>query len=321
MTIDVDRTVRLLSSRRRSRTTLGALLAARVRTVAFESSNTVTNAGQRRRGRPDIRAGLDLDSRACSIRHAEHDDRAAVRRPARSRRSGRSSTTRTSGRFPPIGWSSRSRRCSSAADGQYRSKIGLSPARALLDRRQLRCRRARADAACSTTRPADATGYVNSMWEMQTRAVQGGRDQQLQRRPAGTRQAAARSVLRARDVFAGARARAGRPSHSRVRIRNGPIRSIGGLRFGPGDAPFTAGQRADGAPSAGDPPPPSVDWPVVTRNSTWSSAARSWGTTFSPLSQTGRRPPLRRPSVRRRHAVSRRRTRSRPQLAVGFGRL
>ncbi len=100
------------------------------------------------------------------------------------------------------------------ADGQYRSKIGLSPSRA-------RSIAGSYDAAAHVltlvqySRPANATSYVNSMWESTERTVQGGRRQQLQRRPARTRSAAAGSVLRARNLFAGARVGAGGPSHAR----------------------------------------------------------------------------------------------------------
>jgi hypothetical protein len=78
-------------------------------------------------------------------------------------------------------------------DGQYRSKIGLSPSRAMPIAGSY-------DAASHTltlvqyTRPPKATGYVNSMWEIQ-KSRAGRRDQQLQATVRRRRATAARSFF------------------------------------------------------------------------------------------------------------------------------
>jgi hypothetical protein len=58
------------------------------------------------------------------------------------------------------------------ADGQYRSKIGLPPSRALSVAGSYDAS-ARVLTLVQFTRPADAHGYVNSMWEIQREPYRG----------------------------------------------------------------------------------------------------------------------------------------------------
>ena len=115
------------------------------------------------------------------------------------------------------------------ADGQYRSKIGIPPARALPLAGSY-------DSAAHVltlvqyTRPADASRYVNSMWEYSEGAFQRRRGQQLQRRTACSGKAAARTLLRARDLVARSRPGSGselytRSSHVSFRRPGGRARS------------------------------------------------------------------------------------------------
>ena len=115
-------------------------------------------------------------------------------------------------------------------DGRYRSKIGLSPGarRPVLGSYDAR------DAVLTLVqfdRPRDARDYVNSMWEVQKEPLRGRRGEQLQRRPARAGSEAARTVLRARDLFARGRAARGRvarppPSHDPRRGGQGALDAI-----------------------------------------------------------------------------------------------
>jgi hypothetical protein len=110
MTVDVDRTVRLLSSEDVTRL-LGASPGSAVRTVAFESSNTVTNAGNAE-WKPET--GL-VSVWILGMFNPSTDTTIVLPyMPGPESSAVPSSTTRTSGKSPPIGSSSRLRRCSSA---------------------------------------------------------------------------------------------------------------------------------------------------------------------------------------------------------------
>ena len=103
--MEVDRTVRLLSGGEIAMF-LGDKPGDAVRTVAFESANTVSNIGSRGVA-AGVRAGIRVDPG-----HVQpvpvHDDRHSLRRRIKPR-SARSSTMRTSARCPPIDSSSNHR--------------------------------------------------------------------------------------------------------------------------------------------------------------------------------------------------------------------
>ena len=197
--IDVDRTVRLLSP-----ADFGAVLGespgSAVRTVAFESSNTITNVG-REQWRPE--SGLvSVWILGCSIRLRRRPSSFPLS-PARSRRSGQSSTTHTSGGSRAIGRSSKIRRFSlggRALPQQDRIVATAGAADGWQLRRVTTCAdvgAVHASRGCPQLRELDVGDSA--------RALQGRRDQQLQRRPAGAGKGATRTVLRARDVLTGAR--------------------------------------------------------------------------------------------------------------------
>jgi hypothetical protein len=168
LTLDVDRTVRLLSAADAA-ARLGVEPGSAVRMVAFESSNTVTNAGaepwRSESGLPSIWIlGQFNPSTATTI--------------AIPFASGPESTLGPIvndayfGKVPADRLAVRDSTILFRADGQYRSKIGVPPSRAL-------------PAAGSYdgsghvltlvqyTRPADATSYVNSMWGVQQEPYKG----------------------------------------------------------------------------------------------------------------------------------------------------
>jgi hypothetical protein len=166
--IDVDRTVRLLSGPDVT-TQLGASPGNGVRTVAFESSNAITNAGtapwQPQSGLVSVWIlGMFSPSPGTII--------ALPFTPGPESTLGPIVNAAYFGNVPPdrliVGASSVFFR----GDGQYRSKIGLSPARALPIAGSY-------DASghvltlVQYTRPADAAPYVNSMWEIQRAPYKG----------------------------------------------------------------------------------------------------------------------------------------------------
>ena len=126
MTIDVDRSVRLLS-RSGDREQLGSAPGHGVRQVAFESSNTVTNAGTKRvesRSQGWFRSGFSGSSIRPRGRPSRYPLPTALNRP-RSVRQRR--VLRQGSAGPP---DVKGSVVLLRADGQYRSKIGLPPARA-----------------------------------------------------------------------------------------------------------------------------------------------------------------------------------------------
>ena len=168
MTIDVDRTVRLLSTADVTRL-LGASPGNAVRTVAFESSNTVTNAGSAE-WKPET--GL-VSVWILGMFNPSTDTTIVLPfTPGPESTLGPIVNDAYFGKVP----ASRLVIAPSAVffrgDGQYRSKIGLSPSRALETA-------ASYDASghvltlVQYTRPAGATRYVNSMWEIQREPYKG----------------------------------------------------------------------------------------------------------------------------------------------------
>lgn len=168
MTIDVDRSVRLLSDQEIAKQ-LGSAPGHGVRQVAFESSNTVTNAGTK----PWVK-----ESGLVSIwilGQFNPTPRTTIALPVTA---GPEATLGPFvndayfGKVPPDRLVVKGSVVLLRADGQYRSKIGLPPARA-------RSVAGSYDAAAHVltivqySRPMDATSYVNSMWEMQKEPYKG----------------------------------------------------------------------------------------------------------------------------------------------------
>ena len=168
MTVDVERTVRLLSSGDVARL-LGVSPGSAVRTVAFESSNTVTNAGN---------AEWKPDTGLVSVWILGMFNPSAETTIVLPFTPGPESTLGPIVNDAYFGKVRADRLVIAPSavffrgDGQYRSKIGLSPSRALETAGSY-------DASghvltlVQYSRPADATGYVNSMWEIQREPYKG----------------------------------------------------------------------------------------------------------------------------------------------------
>ena len=166
--IDVDRTVRLLTSKEIA-TDLGTAPGSGVQAVAFESSNSVTNRGA---------AAWNKDSGLVSIwilGQFNPTPRTTIALPivAGSEATlGPIVNDAYFGKVPPDRLTVKGSVVLFRADGQYRSKIGLPPARA-------RSIAGSYDAAAHVltlvqySRPDNATSYVNSMWEIQKEPFHG----------------------------------------------------------------------------------------------------------------------------------------------------
>jgi hypothetical protein len=168
LSIDVDRTVRLLSSADIMRL-LGASPGGAVRTVAFESSNTVTNAGS-----TEWKPESGLISVWILGMFNPSTDTTVVLPFAPGPESTRGPIVNDAyfGKVPADRLVTTASAVFFRGDGQYRSKVGLSPSRALQTA-------ASYDASghvltlVQYTRPSDATRYVNSMWEIQREPYKG----------------------------------------------------------------------------------------------------------------------------------------------------
>ena len=166
--IDVDRAVRLLSGADLVRL-LGESPGNGVRTVAFESSNTVTNVGraqwQRETGLVSVWIlGMFNPSSQTTI--------VLPFVPGPESTLGPIVNDAYFGKVPADRLIVKPSAVFFRGDGQYRSKIGLSPSRALTTA-------ASYDAlghvltVVQYTRPAGAERYVNSMWEIQREPYKG----------------------------------------------------------------------------------------------------------------------------------------------------
>ena len=160
--MNVDRAVRLLSGGEIA-TFLGEAPGNAVRTVAFESANTVSNSGPEA-WRPE--SGLvsvwilgmfnPTPSTTIAVPFAEGPE-ATLGPIVNDKYFGKVPGDRLVIRPPVIFF---------RGDGQYRSKIGLTPARALPIAGSYD-RDVRVLTLIQYHRPPDATRYVNSMWEIQ----------------------------------------------------------------------------------------------------------------------------------------------------------
>jgi len=169
MTVDVDRTVRLLSSEDVARL-LGVSPGSAVRTVAFESSNTVTNAGNAE-WKPET--GL-VSVWILGMFNPSADTTIVLPyTPGPESSSGPIVNDAYFGKVPADRLVITPLAVFFRGDGQYRSKIGLSPLRAQQTA-------ASYDASghvltlVQYTRHVDgAARYVNSMWEIQREPYKG----------------------------------------------------------------------------------------------------------------------------------------------------
>jgi hypothetical protein len=166
--LEVERTVRLLDDSEIA-TNLGVLPGTAVKRVAFESSNAVTNSGktawQAESGLVSIWIlGMFTPSPATTI--------AIPFAPGPENTLGPVVNDAYFGKVPGDRLVVRDGMLFFRGDGQYRSKIGLPPSRALTIAGSY-------DAASHVltlvqyTRPPDATRYVNSMWEIQQEPYKG----------------------------------------------------------------------------------------------------------------------------------------------------
>ncbi len=166
--IEVDRTVRLLTGADVT-AQLGESPGSSVRTVAFESSNTVTNAGsapwQPESGLVSVWIlGMFTPSPETTIVLPF----AAGPEPAL----GPVVNDAYFGKVPADRLIVRGSAIFFRGDGQYRSKIGLSPSRAISVAGSYDASR-HVLTLVQYTRPAGAFGYVNSMWGIQREPYKG----------------------------------------------------------------------------------------------------------------------------------------------------
>jgi hypothetical protein len=166
--LDVDRTVRLLTEEEVA-AQLGLSPASGVRMVAFESSNTVTNIGS---------ASWQPQSGLVSVWILGMFNPSLQTTIALPIASGPESTLGPVvndayfGRVPADRLVVKESIVLFRGDGQHRSKIGLPPARALPVAGSYDAA-AHALTLVQYTRPAGATRYVNSMWEIQREPYKG----------------------------------------------------------------------------------------------------------------------------------------------------
>ena len=163
--IEVERTVKLLNEAEVG-TLLGDAPGPGVQTVAFESSNTVTNAG-----RSAWTPGSGLVS-IWILGQLTPSSSTTIAIPYNTAASGPVVNDSYFGKVPADRLIVKPAIIYFRGDGQYRSKIGLPPSRALPIAGSY-------DAAghvltlIQYTRPADATNYVNSMWDIQREPYKG----------------------------------------------------------------------------------------------------------------------------------------------------
>jgi len=168
MDIDVDRTVRLLS-RADFITLLTESPGNAVRTVAFESSNTITNVG-RAQWRPE--SGLVSVWILGMFNPSSETTIVLPFVPGSESTLGPIVNDAYFGKVPDDRLIVKHSAVFFRGDGQYRSKIGLSPWRALPMAGSY-------DALehvltlVQYTRPPDTLSYVNSMWEIQREPYKG----------------------------------------------------------------------------------------------------------------------------------------------------
>jgi hypothetical protein len=166
--LDVDRTIRVLSDADVT-SFLGQSPGTTVRAVAFESTNTVTNIGpdrwQPESGLVSIWIlGMFNPSPATTIAIPFASGSESMLGPVvNDAYFGKVPTDRLAIKGSVVLF---------RGDGQYRSKIGLSPSRALSVAGSYDAA-GRALTLVQYTRPSEAKAYVNSMWEIQREPYKG----------------------------------------------------------------------------------------------------------------------------------------------------
>jgi len=166
--VDVDRTVRLLTDAEAA-AALGVSIGSNVRSVAFESSNVVTNAGTA----PWKPASGLVSIWILGMFNPSPQTTIAIPfAPGPDTTLGPVVNDKYFGKVPGDRLAIGNGIVFFKGDGEYRSKIGLSPSRALSAAGSY-------DAAghvltvVQYTRPAGADSYVNSMWEIQSEPYKG----------------------------------------------------------------------------------------------------------------------------------------------------
>ena len=166
--IAVDRVVRLLPAAEIA-DHIGETPGANIRTVAFESSNTVENAGEAR-WQPE--SGLVSIWILGMFNPSPETTIAIPYAPGPASTLGPIVNDTYFGKVPNDRLVLKDSVVLFRGDGQYRSKIGLSPSRALSLAGSYDAS-ARALTLVQYTRPAGASRYVNSMWEIQREPYKG----------------------------------------------------------------------------------------------------------------------------------------------------
>ncbi len=168
MEVDVSRTVRLLSDTDVAMA-LGTSPGTAVRTVAFESSNTVINAGSA----PWLpQSGLISVWILGMFNPSSESTIALPYVPGPESTLGPVVNDAYFGKVPADRLRVGRAAVLFRGDGEYRSKIGLSPSRALPTAASYDAQ-GRTLTLVQYTRPADAVNYVNSMWEIQREPYKG----------------------------------------------------------------------------------------------------------------------------------------------------
>ena len=163
--IDVERTVRLLDQAEIS-TLLGTTPGSNVAVVAYESSNTVTNAG--RNAWTDASGLVSI----WILGQMTPSDSTTIVVPFNASATGPIVNDAYFGKVPADRLVIKEPTIYFRGDGQYRSKIGLPATRALPLVGSYDAAR-QVLTLVQYTRPADATKYVNSMWEIQREPYRG----------------------------------------------------------------------------------------------------------------------------------------------------
>jgi hypothetical protein len=166
--LDVDRTVRLLGSADIVKH-LGDPLGAGVRAVAFESSNIVTNTG-REPWKPD--SGLVSVWILGMFKPSADTTIVIPFVPGPEPALGPIVNDKYFGKVPDDRLVVKDSAIFFRGDGQYRSKIGVPPSRALSVAGSYDSA-GRVLTLVQYTRPPGATAYVNSMWEIQRNPYEG----------------------------------------------------------------------------------------------------------------------------------------------------
>jgi Family of unknown function (DUF6786) len=202
--LTVDRTVRVLTDAEIA-SNLGVSPGPSLQRVAFESSNTVTNTGT---AAWEPKSGLISIWILGMFTPSETTTIAVPFAPGPEETLGPIVNDAYFGKVPGDRLVVRGNTILFRGDGQYRSKIGLSPSRALPVAGSYDAARGILTLV-QYTRPPDAQRYVNSMWNIQREPYKGDVINSYNDGPPRPGKAAARAVLRARNLIASVEPRTG----------------------------------------------------------------------------------------------------------------